>query len=412
MTEKNLRAENQDAFAHYDTPYGPLFIVADGMGGRRGGREAAILTTRGIRENLIHAHHRGLSRTDALIRAANQTSRMIFLRGQSGNGELEGMGATVVLALGDLGAMTIAHVGDSRAYHVTRDDIHRLTKDHTRVQEWLDAGVLTEKEAQNHPESCMITRAMGVEPDVRLEVRQELVQVNPNEGLLLCSDGLSSFVEDDLIFDCLRSTKDKRRCAQRLVSLAKACQSDDNITVLYVHQPKLRWFEKAVEPGSRDASSVGKTLTLLAALVTLMVITVLVAWGWIERYSGADATDPAGVHESNARAATPQATPLAQPKEAVLGVCLSEADVAVAQGVMHQAEVVSLLPPSEVAQFRVWLMPRNELREFVAFTPGNRSRAEALASALGIPACLPMERIVGGLPAHGPPAALAIVRLP
>jgi len=277
QTDKNLRSENQDVFGHFETPYGPLFVVADGMGGRKGGRKAANLTTRGVLDNLIQAHNRGVPVGEALVLAANQTGRDIFFQGQSGDG------------------MTIAHVGDSRAYHVTQDGTVRLTKDHTQVQEWLDAGVLTEKEAENHPESCMITRAMGVEPDVQTEVRPETVCVGPNEGLLLCSDGLSSFVEDELIFDCIHGTKDKRRCADRLVSLAKACQSDDNITVLYLHVPKkgvISWGK------SREKSGyVGKVLTIFSLAVCFALMAFLGTW-FLSRHLGQSSSGSAQTKNS------------------------------------------------------------------------------------------------------------------
>jgi PPM family protein phosphatase len=217
-----VRDHNEDAFL-VDDQLG-LFAVADGMGGHQAGEvasatalealRAAVTSGEGIRDAVTSAN-------DAVYEKSTTDDR------------LRGMGTTLTagtLAAGD--TLLLGHVGDSRAYALRDHQLERLTTDHSLVEELIQAGELTEAQAEHDPRRSMITRALGIEPSVDVDLYP--IQVHDGDRLLLCSDGLTGMVGEDEIEEVLTQEHDPTQAARRLVDEANAAGGIDNITVLIV----------------------------------------------------------------------------------------------------------------------------------------------------------------------------------
>jgi protein phosphatase len=144
---------------------------------------------------------------------------------------LNGMGTTVVVAVVSHGVAHIAHAGDSRAYLIQQNGIHQLTTDHSMVQEMVDHGDLTAQEAKKHPQKNVITRALGV--DTFLQVDYCKAPFPAGSRLLICTDGLTNYVDEEQIF-LLAKEMDAERLTDRLVAFAKQAGGSDNITVTVI----------------------------------------------------------------------------------------------------------------------------------------------------------------------------------
>jgi len=231
-SEKGLREENQDWLSWTETPRGELFIVADGMGGYKGGARAAKMTV-DLVEKYLQEAPADVPFGKALDDAVRRTNLEVHKAAHSGDPDTENMGSTVVIALVADGKVQVGHVGDSRAYLYNKGRLRRLTRDHTRVQQMIDAEMITRKQARNHPESHVLSRAIGSRPEVEMDVSPPH-KLEEGDALLLCSDGLSGFVQDSRIRKVLEQQKDVQQVASDLVSAAMAAGSNDNITVQYV----------------------------------------------------------------------------------------------------------------------------------------------------------------------------------
>ena len=215
------RLRNEDAFVCEP----PLFAVTDGMGGARAGQLAAELAATVLEEGASE-----IDGVDALVHAVEEANRRIWERSVS-DPETTGMGAVATVALVRDGTVAIGHVGDSRAYLIRGGAIEQLTKDHSLVAELVESGVLTPEEAEHHPQRSAITRALGTEPAVEVDVRT--VAGEPGDVFLLCSDGLSSMVPDDEVVAAVEAVaRDPERAAEALVAAANARGGEDNITVV------------------------------------------------------------------------------------------------------------------------------------------------------------------------------------
>ena len=217
------RLRNEDAFICEP----PLFAVADGMGGARAGEIAARLAAAALEE--AGSETRGAEGVEALIVEAN---RRIWERSLA-DPETAGMGTTVTAALVDAaqGNVAIGHVGDSRAYLLRNGVLEQLTTDHSLVAELVQSGVLTPEEAERHPQRSAITRALGTEPTVEVEVLT--IAPEPGDLFLLCSDGLPTMVSDDEIAAALQAAeRAPAAAAEALVARANARGGEDNVTVV------------------------------------------------------------------------------------------------------------------------------------------------------------------------------------
>jgi PPM family protein phosphatase len=231
------RRRNEDAYVVRP----PLFAVADGMGGAQAGEVASRLAV----EALAHgdADVGGEQRVTALIQEAN---RRIY-RHAGEDAATSGMGTTMTVALVEDGDVVIGHVGDSRAYLVRDGELRQLTDDHSLVGELIRSGKLSPSEAESHPQRSVITRALGSDPDV--DVDTFTVEARTGDVFLICSDGLTSMVDDEAILRAVQGHRDDLDAAAReLVRMANRGGGEDNITVVC--------FEIAEEGAPPDETAV------------------------------------------------------------------------------------------------------------------------------------------------------------
>lgn len=234
---KGLREENQDAMTRFQSRYGEVVLVADGMGGHQGGAVASDMVARRFRFHLDAAAETTMSVADALQQAATRVNDEIYERGHSGDPAVAGMGSTLVVAVlrpSPAGQEAIvANAGDSRAYLLRDGVLRQLTKDHTAAQRMVDAGVISAADARSHPQASVLSRALGQQIGTTVETYPP-VTLLPGDGLLLCSDGLSGYALDPEIAQAIGSASDPNAVVRNLVELALNRGSDDNITVQFL----------------------------------------------------------------------------------------------------------------------------------------------------------------------------------
>ncbi|MGH7927421.1 MAG: Stp1/IreP family PP2C-type Ser/Thr phosphatase, partial [Candidatus Binatia bacterium] len=207
---------------------GALYIVADGMGGHKGGALAAELAVQELERHLQQTPA-GEPVDQAIQAAFVKANKSVYEKAHSGDTTTEGMGTTAVLLLISGQNATLAHVGDSRAYLYRDNRLTRLTTDHTVVEKMVQAGMLKPEDAADHPDSSVLERAIGSKPDIEVDIRNELL--NQGDAILLCSDGLSGYVADTQIESVLRSQKTVKETTEDLVRLALEKGGKDNVTV-------------------------------------------------------------------------------------------------------------------------------------------------------------------------------------
>lgn len=234
-TDKGLiRSSNQDAYAVGELPGEVAWaVVCDGMGGEAGGNIASALAVKVISEKITSAYNEKMrdasikNLLDSAISAANiEVYDMAYSRP-----DLQGMGTTVVAVIVRDKTAFIAHAGDSRAYIVSGDIIQQITTDHSLVQNLVDRGEITAEQAQHHPKKNLITRAVGVEK--RIDIDFSEIDLNDNETLILCTDGLSNFVTNKEMIDDIKDGQ-YYAFADRLVKRANKNGGGDNITVVAI----------------------------------------------------------------------------------------------------------------------------------------------------------------------------------
>jgi serine/threonine protein phosphatase PrpC len=215
------RRRNEDAWVCHP----PLFAVADGMGGARGGEIASRVAATALGESVDGS---GEARVVALIQEAN---RQVYERARE-DSDASGMGTTITVALFENGIVSIGHVGDSRAYLIRDRKVDQLTEDHSLVAELVRTGRLSPEEAESHPQRSVITRALGTDPDVDVDTFS--IEANPGDLFLICSDGLTSMVGDEEILDVVEPRRDDLdSAAKELVAAANRSGGEDNITVVF-----------------------------------------------------------------------------------------------------------------------------------------------------------------------------------
>ncbi|MCU1361825.1 MAG: putative serine/threonine protein phosphatase, partial [Ilumatobacteraceae bacterium] len=224
-----IREENEDTYVAEPL----VFVVADGMGGHQAGEVASALASTILRERLSG----GASSVDVVVAAVLEANAAIFQTAHN-NVAQRGMGTTLV-ALAVLPAndehpeqLALVNVGDSRVYLMRGGELTRATVDHSYVQELLATGHITEAEARNHPRRNIVTRALGIEPNVRVD--SWLLPMVRGDRFVLCSDGLVDEVDDEDIFDLLVGHEAPQAAAEALVAAAIEAGGRDNVTVLVV----------------------------------------------------------------------------------------------------------------------------------------------------------------------------------
>jgi len=220
-----VRANNEDAFL--TAP--PLFAVADGMGGHRAGEVASAGAIRTLQKEAGHD-------TDSLVAAVQSANRVVHAEAAA-NPDLTGMGTTITAMMTTQDSAQIVHVGDSRAYLLREGRLRRLTQDHTVVDRLAREGKIPADEVDRHPQRSVLERALGVGPEVDVDV--QLLDVRPGDRLLLCTDGLTSMLDDDEIREILLTESDPQTAAQALIDAALAAGGKDNVTAVIVDFPRL-----------------------------------------------------------------------------------------------------------------------------------------------------------------------------
>jgi serine/threonine protein phosphatase PrpC len=235
------RQHNEDAFLVADEA--KLFLVADGMGGHAAGEIASRIAVDSISEFIVHtkeddgtwphAYDEQYTRTTNRLMAALRMANTRVLEAMRKDAKLRGMGTTVVACMADDGKISVAHVGDSRAYMIRNGKISRITNDHSWVFEQVQAGMLTEAEAEKHPLRNVITRALGGALSVNPEASE--IDCRPGDLYLLCSDGLTGMVPEDQILELVTANADDlEKACRQLIDVANEHGGLDNVTAILV----------------------------------------------------------------------------------------------------------------------------------------------------------------------------------
>ncbi|MBN2432659.1 MAG: Stp1/IreP family PP2C-type Ser/Thr phosphatase [Acidobacteria bacterium] len=233
-----VRKENQDSYGFIEPESedlleerGRLFIVADGLGGHRGGRVASKMAVDLIGKIYFSSEKKPIY--PALLHAVEIANRSIY-EASNKHEELRGMATTcTALVIRDQN-IHMTHVGDSRAYLVRQGAIKQVSTDHTLVEEMVHSGIINEDEAKSHPDSHILTRSLGILQAVEMDVLDPPLQFQRGDSLLLCSDGLTVYLEDSEIFRIVSENSPDRAC-ELLVETANERGGRDNITVEIIH---------------------------------------------------------------------------------------------------------------------------------------------------------------------------------
>ena len=230
-----VRPQNQDVYQIEKLDGSTvLFLVCDGMGGAKSGNVASSLAAdvfvQEVRRNWKHSLDE--SHVDQILQNAVKLANFTVFDQAQQFEEFNGMGTTLVAALVRGRKVTVIHVGDSRAYAITRDGIRQVTRDHSVVQMMLDRGELKPEQARNYPGKNLITRAIGTEGTVKSDLAH--FSLERGDSLLLCSDGLSNMMdEQEILFEVVHGVN-KQYCCQRLLDIAKNRGAPDNVTSVFV----------------------------------------------------------------------------------------------------------------------------------------------------------------------------------
>jgi PPM family protein phosphatase len=220
----------------------PLFVVADGMGGAQAGEVASEMAVRSFGSGLPDG-----SPAEALVKVVEEANRAIHDRSRSDE-KTRGMGTTVTAAYVGESDVTIAHVGDSRAYLLRDGELIRLTKDHSLVGELVARGKLTEEQAEMHPQRSVITRALGSEPDVEVDVH--VFQARDGDLFMLNSDGLTSMVPEARVKPIIEGAGSLADAGRELIAAANEAGGRDNITVILFRLDEIGGARAAEEAGA------------------------------------------------------------------------------------------------------------------------------------------------------------------
>ena len=239
MTDVGLvRKENQDACAvcqHEESGH-TLCVVCDGMVGAAGGKLASRIAVDTFMTEMQKVLRRDM--TPEQLREASSYAVVLANRAirdaAEASVDCRGMGTTLVSAVSYDGGAVLSNVGDSRAYHITADGIHRVTKDHSLVESMVDRGDITAEEARHHPNRNLITRALG--PDMSALSDEYICPLEPGDFLLLCSDGLVDTVTDqEMLFEVIHGD-DLNTCLDRLLAISKSHGASDSVTAVLMKQ--------------------------------------------------------------------------------------------------------------------------------------------------------------------------------
>lgn len=229
-----VRSTNQDYCRTGIFPDGAAWaVVCDGMGGANGGSTASSLAVETIVEKLSEGYISDMEgeQLSALLGGAVEAANTVVYETAQNDELLSGMGTTVVCAIVKNGKAHIVHAGDSRAYFYDGDTVRQVTKDHSIVQELVDLGRIKQEEARFHPNRNLITRALGIAPE--LSTDYNAVDFDERSVLLICTDGLSNYITEERLTEFIRDSRGEE-LSEQLIESAKRLGGSDNITVAVI----------------------------------------------------------------------------------------------------------------------------------------------------------------------------------
>lgn len=224
-----IRSVNEDNYYISDNNVAFL-MVADGMGGHKGGRIASSTAIENVKSFLCESRMKECEDIPKCLQQCVEYANRAVYDMASSDEKLAGMGTTLVLLYmcGDIAY--IVNVGDSRCYHIRDNKISQITKDHSIVQELFDKGKIELDDMRKHPNKNIITRAVGTDFNVKCDVFE--ISTKKDDGFILCSDGLSNMVDDNEILSIFLSSKNTDECVNKLIEKANEAGGTDNITVI------------------------------------------------------------------------------------------------------------------------------------------------------------------------------------
>ncbi|MFT9494275.1 Stp1/IreP family PP2C-type Ser/Thr phosphatase [Anaerosolibacter sp.] len=227
-----IRDINQDSYFVSEDKMN-LFIVADGMGGHKAGEVASSIAIDSVKKYIEeHISQKNGEYDEAVSRIIEEAivdaNTKIFNKSMEEE-KYQGMGTTLTMAFIQ-SKLFIGHIGDSRAYLIRNNEIKQITQDHSLVAELLRNGTITEKEAKTHPQKNIITRALGTEENIQIDIYT--IELLAEDIIVLCSDGLSNLVEQMEIKECLTNSNSMQSGCEHLVDLANERGGYDNITII------------------------------------------------------------------------------------------------------------------------------------------------------------------------------------
>jgi PPM family protein phosphatase len=236
QTNPGLNRENNEDSVKFDESIG-LGVLADGMGGYNAGEVASGMATEFINSEMARwlaeaGQQAGPRDIHRALEICVDNANLAIFNAAKANAQYAGMGTTLVLGVFHGETVLVGHIGDSRCYRLRQGAFEQITKDHSLLQEQIDAGLLTLEQAATSLNKNLVTRALGVDDSVMLEIHEHLVE--PGDLYLMCSDGLSDMVKDAEIGKILEMPSSLEKRAQCLIDAANANGGRDNITVLLV----------------------------------------------------------------------------------------------------------------------------------------------------------------------------------
>ena len=237
-----VRKNNEDYCGgeFIDTSLGSIgiFALADGMGGHKKGEVASKLAVDNIikflKDNLFQNNNIKIDYIDDIIKQAYNNVNLIIYDKSINNIEYEGMGTTLTTAIIYKDLLYVANVGDSRCYLLKDNKFSQITVDHSVVQELIEAKIITEEEAKNHPRRNHITRAIGTDELVIVDIFKH--KINVGDKILLATDGLVGFVDDKIIKDTINKNEEISNLTQELIDVANEISGKDNVSVILIEE--------------------------------------------------------------------------------------------------------------------------------------------------------------------------------
>ncbi|SNX55592.1 Stp1/IreP family PP2C-type Ser/Thr phosphatase [Thermoanaerobacterium sp. RBIITD] len=233
----NVRENNEDSYYISNDDSLKLFIVADGMGGCNGGEVASKYAIESV-VNYFLTHYKKCNKDNESIKkfivdSITYANEMVFDKSFS-NFNLTGMGTTLTLLLIENSNYFIGHIGDSRAYLIRENNLKQITEDHSYVEELVKMGKITQEEARIHPQKNIITRALGIDEEIKVDMFTG--EVHKNDIYFLCTDGLTNMLMDEQILKEFAESEKIDEACNNLIKLAKLNGGYDNITIVAVKE--------------------------------------------------------------------------------------------------------------------------------------------------------------------------------